>query len=308
MLDDYKEEQSVFYNIVTNSIRNKRLSHAYIIDSNGNPDAFSIVISFVKEIICMDIDSDDAKNICDLIDKGNYFDVKVIKPDGMWIKKEQLIDLQEDFSNKSFSGNKKIYIIQSAERMNVQTANSILKFLEEPVDEIIAFLIVDNINLLLPTIISRCQVIKLNKKKDLNNNYLSCFNAYNDEIVSSLDKDKLVLDIINFIDYIEKYKLTTIVYAKRLWHNNFKDRNICTVGIELMVRFYYDVLRYKCGLKTLCFNDYIDNIVFVSNSNNFDVLYNKINYLEDINSSMKFNLNINLMIDKLIIDMSGDCV
>jgi DNA polymerase III gamma/tau subunit len=48
--------------------------------------------------------------------------------------------------------------------MNIQTANSILKFLEEPIDEIIAILVVDNINLMLPTIISRCQVIKLNKK------------------------------------------------------------------------------------------------------------------------------------------------
>lgn len=88
-----------------------------------------------------------------------YVDVKVIKSDGMWIKKDQLLDLQSEFNNKAFEGNKKIYIIRSAEKMNVQTANSILKFLEEPVDDIIAILITDNINMLLPTIISRCQVI-----------------------------------------------------------------------------------------------------------------------------------------------------
>lgn len=73
------------------------------------------------------------------------------------------MDLQSEFSKKSIEGSKKVYIIKSADKMNIQTANSILKFLEEPIDEIIAILVVDNINLMLPTIISRCQVIKLNK-------------------------------------------------------------------------------------------------------------------------------------------------
>jgi DNA polymerase-3 subunit delta' len=136
MLELYKDGQPIFYNMVNNAIKNNKLSHAYIFDSNGNPDVMDIVLSFVKEIICMDItDDNNIKNICKRIDDGNYVDVKVIKSDGMWIKKDQLLDLQSEFNNKAFEGNKKIYIIRSAEKMNVQTANSILKFLEEPVDD-----------------------------------------------------------------------------------------------------------------------------------------------------------------------------
>ena len=180
MLDAYKDGQAVAYNIMMNAINNNKLSHAYLFDSNGNSDVMNIVLSFVKIIICMDKKSDEEiLNIFDRIDNGNYIDVKIIEPDGLWIKKEQLLDLQSEFSKSAIEGSKKIYIIKSADKMNIQTANSILKFLEEPVDDIIAILIVDNINLVIPTIISRCQIIKLNKKKYEESSLLNFSNLCN---------------------------------------------------------------------------------------------------------------------------------
>ena len=292
MLELYKDGQPIFYNMVNNAIKNNKLSHAYIFDSNGNPDVMDIVLSFVKEIICMDItDDNNIKNICKRIDDGNYVDVKVIKSDGMWIKKDQLLDLQSEFNNKAFEGNKKIYIIRSAEKMNVQTANSILKFLEEPVDDIIAILITDNINMLLPTIISRCQVIKLNKKKcsyDTISNLSDLLISYGYNDISDDNKEKIINDVIGFTEYIENYKLDTLI------------------GINLMIYFYYDVIRYKSGLKILFFNDYEDNIIKIANMNDIDVLCDKIKVLNDTLNNIKYNLNINLLIDKLVIDMCGD--
>lgn len=310
MLELYKDGQPIFYNMVNNAIKNNKLSHAYIFDSNGNPDVMDIVLSFVKEIICMDItDDNNIKIICKRIDDGNYVDVKVIKSDGMWIKKDQLLDLQSEFNNKAFEGNKKIYIIRSAEKMNVQTANSILKFLEEPVDDIIAILITDNINMLLPTIISRCQVIKLNKKKcsyDTISNLSDLLISYGYNDISDDNKEKIINDVIWFTEYIENYKLDTLIYTKKLWHNNFKDRNYNIIGINLMIYFYYDVIRYKSGLKILFFNDYEDNIIKIANMNDIDVLCDKIKVLNDTLNNIKYNLNINLLIDKLVIDMCGD--
>ncbi len=117
-------------------------------------------------IITSNITNETEKNnICMRIDDGNYVDVKVIKSDGMWIKKKINFWIYKvNLVKNLLRVVKKVYIIKSADKMNIQTANSILKFLEEPIDEIIAILVVDNINLMLPTIISRCQVIKLNKK------------------------------------------------------------------------------------------------------------------------------------------------
>ena len=310
MLELYKDGQPIFYNMVNNAIKNNKLSHAYIFDSNGNPDVMDIVLSFVKSIVCLEYnDENNAIKVCKRIDEGNYLDVMVIEPDGLWIKKNQIIDLQNEFSKKAVEGRKKIYIIKSADKMNVQTANSILKFLEEPVDDIIAILITDNINMLLPTIISRCQVIKLNKKKcsyDTISNLSDLLIGYGYNDISDDNKEKIINDVIGFTEYIENYKLDTLIYTKKLWHNNFKDRNYNIIGINLMIYFYYDVIRYKSGLKILFFNDYEDNIIKIANMNDIDVLCDKIKVLNDTLNNIKYNLNINLLIDKLVIDMCGD--
>ena len=50
--------------------------------------------------------------------------------------------------------------------MRVEAANSILKFLEEPNDDIIAFLITNSFDNVMTTIVSRCQIIKLNNVRE----------------------------------------------------------------------------------------------------------------------------------------------
>lgn len=310
MLDAYKDGQAVAYNIMMNAINNNKLSHAYLFDSNGNSDVMNIVLSFVKIIICMDKKSDEEiLNICDRIDNGNYIDVKIIEPDGLWIKKEQLLDLQSEFSKSAIEGSKKIYIIKSADKMNIQTANSILKFLEEPVDDIIAILIVDNINLVIPTIISRCQIIKLNKKKYEESSLLNFSNLCNNtkyRCLSDDEKRQFIDDVINFIMMIENSGLDTLIYTKNIWHNKFKDRNDNIMAIELIINFYYDVMKFISNLKINFFKDKIEYIENVSKKNTLISVAKKIEILDEIKNNFKRNLNINLLVDKLIIDMCGD--
>lgn len=141
MLDRYKIGQPLVYTMLNNAIDSDKLSHAYLFDANGNDEVYDIIYSFVKMIFCRNIsDKKKINNICKRIDDSNYIDLKIIEPDGLWLKKEQILDLQNEFSKKAIEGDKKVYIIKSADKMNTQTANSILKFLEEPVDDIVAIL------------------------------------------------------------------------------------------------------------------------------------------------------------------------
>lgn len=310
MLEKYKYEQPVLYNVLINAIMNNKLSHAYLIDSNGNSEVNNIILSFVKMIITYDITNEEEKKIiCERIDDGNYIDVKIIEPDGMWIKKEQLADLQSEFSKKAIEGKRKVYIIKSAEKMNVQTANSILKFLEEPVDDIIAIMIVNNINLMLPTIISRCQNIKLNKQK-LFSNSLANFNAlFSQEKYFEFadeEKRKLIDDVISFILFLERNGLDTIIYAKKVWHTNFSDRNLAVIAVNLCLYFYNDVIKYKSNLDSFFYWDKLTDISVVASLNEYDDLIKKIGILDEIERGLKRNLNINLLIDRMIIDMCGD--
>ena len=89
----------------------------------------SLIFFIIKMII-----NDESANC--LIDNGNYPDLKIIEPDGNVIKKVQLLSLQEQFKNKSFLNNKMIYVIKEAEKLNDSSGNTILKFLEEPEEDI----------------------------------------------------------------------------------------------------------------------------------------------------------------------------
>ena len=64
------------------------------------------------------------------IDNKEFLELKIIEAEGQWIKKNQLEELQYDFSKKSILGNKKVYIINGAEKLNVSSSNSLLKFLD----------------------------------------------------------------------------------------------------------------------------------------------------------------------------------
>ena len=82
-------------------------------------------------------------------------------------QKEQILGLQNEFSTKAIESKYKVCIILNCEQLNKYAANSLLKFLEEPEENIITILLTNNIGQVLKTIVSRCQVITFQKKWNL---------------------------------------------------------------------------------------------------------------------------------------------
>ena len=149
---------------LTNTLKTDKLSHAYLVVGEDSLYSDEFILSFVKAIFCLEnkdkefYSCENCKN-CNSINHGNYVDFYKLSSETS-IKKDEIQTLKSDLSVKSFYG-KKIYWIKDIEKMTEQAANSLLKFLEEPEDDIIAILSCKNISAVLPTIISRCQQIKL---------------------------------------------------------------------------------------------------------------------------------------------------
>lgn len=289
MLDDYKDKQSVAYNIMMNEINNDHISHAYLIDENNNNDSFNIVMAFIKEILCSKLDVNHRQVLCKRIDDGNYPEIKIIEPDGMLIKKKQILDLQQEFSRSAFEGSKRIYIIRDADKMRSETANSMLKFLEEPDNDIIAILMTNNFNNLLSTIISRCQVIRLN----------------NDNV--DVNDSELDLLVINFIKSIENNGVRTIMKEQELLFNTvlMKDRDKLLNVFDKMIDMYYDIMKINTGNKLIKFNNYLDILINIASKNTNNEILNKINFLVDAKETVKNNVNVNLLVDSVIINIGG---
>ena len=290
MLNDYKDKQSLAYNLFVNDIDNNCVTHAYLIDENNYSDAYGMVLSFVKAILCDNNNCSDC-TLCKRIDDGNYPELKIIEPDGMYIKKHQIIDLQQVFSRSSVEGSKRIYIIKDCEKMRPEAANSMLKFLEEPEEGIIAILMTNNINNVLSTIISRCKVVKLNNLLDVADN-------------SNEELDDLA---IKFVSNLEERGIDLIIDVKELWFSviGAKDRDKMVLVFDKMIDIYYDMMKVKNGNNNIKCIKWIDEIKDMSVKNSLDDILNKINILVEYKDSIKFNVNSNLLMDSLIISIGG---
>lgn len=307
-------EQVIATKMIKNAIKNDRLAHAYIIETNGYEKGYDFALSFAKLLLCKSYNNvnPNCNNCmqCLTIDENNYPELKIIEPDGSWIKKEQLLELQEEFNKKSIIGSRKVYIINKADKLNQSSANTILKFLEEPQEGIIAILVTNNSYQLIETIVSRCQVISLNGRIKKGNNVVEklgilLFNNTTDyeEFVNNNTSLEKIENVLKFIEQIEKNKLKTIVYTNQYFFDFFPKKEDIEFALFIMIYFYKDVLNYKINVSIKLFNEYEDIIVKIAESNPVKEILNKINVLNESRKNLDYNANLNLLIDRLIIEM-----
>ena len=163
-MDNISVVKKNYIDYINKIIENNKVSHAYLIEINDYDTDKKYIFDFIKMILCnisYEKLEKENNNIIDLIDNNDYPDIKIIEPEGSTIKKSQMIDLQKDYSNKSLLDGKRIYVVKEADKLNPASANTILKFLEEPEEDIIAILLTTNRYKIIETILSRCQILTL---------------------------------------------------------------------------------------------------------------------------------------------------
>ncbi|MBR1376483.1 MAG: hypothetical protein IJ565_01580 [Bacilli bacterium] len=316
MLGDYQKKQPIVYDILSNEIINDKVSHAYLFDVLSNYNSFPFIYSFIKSVLCPEKklvnNSCSNCNLCKSIDDKSFPDIVLIEPDGMVIKKDQLLDLQKEFTTTSLYNNKKVYIIKYAEDLHPSAANSILKFLEEPESNIIAILLTKNINNVISTIISRCQVLTLLPNsienisiKEKIGQVLYTDDAEYQEFINQDDSNCSIDGIINFVNYYENHGIDTFAHTSKLWFEIFNDKKSNVLGYTMLVLYYKDVINYKLNRTLEFYDDYIDSIKNTANKNSLDKLYSKINLIIKASDKNKVNINLSLNLDNLLIEMEG---
>lgn len=317
MLDNYLKDQSLAYKILLNSVKKNKISHAYLFETNNYQSGFDMALAFAKYLLCPNHIYSYEESICSKcqqchkIDQNESLDLKIIDSDGLWIKKEQLDNLQSEFNKKSFNGGNQVYIINHAEKLNTQSANSILKFLEEPVPNIVAILVVNNKYSLLDTIVSRCQIIALKDGQvdicQKMQNEKVAYHLFNNQqnINSFLDSKKneeIINKVIEFVNYYENNGVETLLFSNKLWHSLIKEKDDILNAFGIMLLYYKDILNYKVkGILDIF--DFNEDINFILKKNTESKICDKINLILKCQEKVKYNVNTLLLIDKLIIEM-----
>jgi DNA polymerase III subunit delta' len=137
-----------------------RLHHAYLFAGPEGVGKRTLALALAKAIHCAERVDDFCGQCanCARIEDGNHPDVRTIEP--LAGKKEisiqQIREIEKQLNFRSFSGRKKIAVLDPATLMNLSAQNALLKTLEEPPQDSLLLLVATNTGGLLPTLRSRC--------------------------------------------------------------------------------------------------------------------------------------------------------
>lgn len=149
-----------------NAIASNQLAHAFLFSGPAGRGQLDVATWLAMRLLCeapTDAGDPDGTCInCMRIAKDEHPDVLVVRPEGKSLKIDQIRALKDEFSKKAVESSQKVFIIVGADTMTTSAANGLLKFMEEPAGPQTAILLAEHRSQMLPTIISRTQVIEFN--------------------------------------------------------------------------------------------------------------------------------------------------
>ncbi|MCI5878723.1 MAG: DNA polymerase III subunit delta [Lachnospiraceae bacterium] len=306
-----------------NAIKTDKVSHAYILDGpdmSGKKmiaDAFAMTLECEKKGTepCMECHSCKqalGKNQPDIIylqhEKPNTISVDDIRS-----------QINNDIGVKPYSSPYKVYIVDEAEKMNVQAQNALLKTIEEPPAYAVILLLTNNAEIFLPTILSRCVRLSLKAVPDekikayLMKNYevpdykadvCVAFAQGNVgkaiELAESEDFNEIknsALQLIKRLDDIELYEMTEAV--KQISNYKLKINDY----FDLIMIWYRDVLLYKAtaDVNKLIFKEEVYEIKKEASRSSYGGIENILEALEKAKIRLNANVNFDLVIELLLL-------
>ena len=149
--------------ILRDELKTQRINHAYLFIGKDGLGKRKLALEFVRALFCekKELDSCGQCVSCKKIKHQNHADVRLstLKEGSSKFSIGQVREIQQEIIYKPYESSRKVFIIDDADKMSLEAANSLLRTLEEPPEYAVFILLAEDINQLLPTIISRCQQI-----------------------------------------------------------------------------------------------------------------------------------------------------
>lgn len=321
------ERQPFLTKHFTKLIRENKLVHAYLLSGAEGTGKIELAKWVAKGIFCLNSQNGVPClkcSECNRIENNNHPDVVTIMPDGLSIKVEQIRYLKSEFNKSGVESDRKVFIIQDAQKMSIGAANSLLKFLEEPSGNITAFLLTSEPQKLLPTIISRCQEVEMQQltSGQLEQELISeSISEKNSHILANLAQSVVEAKKINDNENFDKILATVNNWYRKLLRKdllsfvmiqskiigliqNKEDQNLVLQVIILTVR---DTVLERFGLtEEIVFKENIDFIQQNTAQITNDKLVNGLNLVVESNRKLASNISMQNMLETLTLNLF-DC-
>ena len=164
--EELKDCQPQQYERFVRILEQNQLNHAYLF--SGYFGSLEMALFLAKSLFCtdkQDVLPCESCRSCKLIDQEEYPDVTIVRPISQIIKTERIRELVGQFSQSGIESQRQVFIIEQADKMHLNAANSLLKVIEEPQSEVYIFFLTNDGDKILPTIRSRTQIFQFKKQE-----------------------------------------------------------------------------------------------------------------------------------------------
>lgn len=276
-----QKKQPAAVRVLTRAIEKDRLAHAYLLEGPRGTGKQTAAALLAKSFFCHHRQNAEPCQECvdcRRIDSGNHPDAIWVHPDGQSIKKNQVEALIKEFAFKGVESNRKIFLIEKAETMTTQAANSLLKFIEEPHAETMAVLLTVKPHLLLKTILSRCQSItftpltKGGLEKELISLGITQTKARLATVMTN-DRDEAVelcndewfakarMIVLQLMESIQGRSSQTFMIVYEMITPHFDTAERMNIGLDLILYWYRDLLSvHLSSMNDIIYSDEKDKL------------------------------------------------
>lgn len=321
--------QTQLVNNLRGAIKYDKISHAYLIQGEKLSGKRMIADIFARALQCeCEAKPCDQCRSCKQAMSGNHPDIIHVvheKPNVISVDNIRQ-QVNGDIAIKPYSGNYKIYVIDEAEKMNVQAQNALLKTLEEPPAYAVILLLSTKAEAMLPTILSRCVV--LNTKpvpEDLIKRFLmqriqipdykasisASFARGNVgravELASNEVFDRMKSSVLEILKNISDMEINQIASeVKKITEEKFDTNDY----LDLCFIWYRDVLLYKaCSThgdhKHIIFKEELSDIARAARRYSYDSLEQIIHSIDRARNRLSANVNFDLTMELMFLDMKA---
>ena len=315
-----KKYQEIPYNIFKNALENNRFFHAYLLSGPTGTPIFEIAKFLSKCLLNNKHELKEEDNIISkTVENRTYPDLIIIDTKKEQVKIDDIRRIEDKFSQTSINQlGIKIYIINLIENLRPNEANALLKFLEEPLDNTYAILTTENEYSILPTILSRTEIVRFSSvnKNDLIDDCIKLgVNKKDAEILTFFQNDaSMIKEEIENEDYLEvkkyvenfinllpnKEKLRFFVLNEI--NPNLKSKIQIRLFIDLLIIYLKEANKMK--LK--------ENIIIGESKDKLNVIISNVNSIDDAilklmnyRYELSYNLNSQLLFLNLIESIFG---
>lgn len=312
-------------NYIKNAVKMDQVSHAYIMNGERGAGKKLLAYLFAMTLLCEEGGEEPCNTChsCRQAETGNHPDIIRVtheKPNSISVD-----DIREQVNNtimiKPYQGPYKVYIIDHADLMTPQAQNALLKTIEEPPQYAVLMLLTENAEALLPTINSRCVMLRLRYIKDkLIKKYLmeslkvpdykadlcTAFAQGNMGHAIMLANSEHFNEIreaaVHLLRHVHDMELSEIVEAVN-GVTAFKLE--ITDYLDIIAVWYRDVLLYKAtrDMDTVVFKDQIDDIREQARKSSYEGIQLIISSLDKAKARIKANVNFDLVMELLFLTM-----